>query len=80
MSSIVAMATACKPVPLPLPGGGSTLIGCDRAAERIAVTADAHLDPSCTYTAGLDISTSGVTLDCQGAVIQSPEAPAGEAS
>ena len=29
------------------------------------------LDPSCTYTQGLDITASGVTLDCRGATIQS---------
>lgn len=67
----VAVLAACEPVALPPPGAGSVLIGCDRAGDRIAVTADSHLDPSCTYTAGIDISTSGVTLDCQGATIQS---------
>ena len=60
---------ACEP--LPPPDGGSVLIGCDRADERVVVTASSHLDPACTYTAGLDISTSGVTLDCQGATIRS---------
>ena len=68
---------ACKPTPLPAPGPSSVLAGCDRAAERIAITTDTHLDPSCTYTAGIDISTSNVTLDCQGATIQSPQGVGG---
>lgn len=74
-TAVVVGATlaACEPPPpLPPPGVGSVLIGCDRAGERIAITADSHLDPSCTYTAGIDISTSGVTLDCQGATIDGP--------
>ncbi|HEY8543953.1 MAG TPA: right-handed parallel beta-helix repeat-containing protein, partial [Acidimicrobiales bacterium] len=53
------------------------LVGCDRADERIVLTASAHLDPSCTYTAGVDITASGVTLDCQGATIRSPEGAGG---
>jgi parallel beta-helix repeat protein len=66
--AVTALA-ACDPVPPP--AEGSTLVGCDRAAERIQVTATSHLDPSCTYTAGLDVTASGVTLDCQGATIRS---------
>jgi parallel beta-helix repeat protein len=72
-----AMTMACQPVALPPPGVSSALVGCDRATERIAITTDSHLDPTCTYTAGIDISTSGVTLDCQGAVIQSPPGAGG---
>lgn len=45
------------------------LVGCDQAAVRVQITADSVLDPSCTYTAGFDISTSHVTLDCRGATI-----------
>ena len=45
----------------------SELIGCDRADEKIDLTASAHLDPSCTYTRGVEILASNVTLDCQGA-------------
>jgi parallel beta-helix repeat protein len=60
---------ACEP--LPPPAEGSVLVGCDRADERVQVTVTSHLDPACTYTAGLDITTSGVTLDCQGATIRS---------
>lgn len=52
---------------------GSQLIGCDRAAERTVITRDSHLDPSCVYTGGFEISTSNVTLDCREALIQGAE-------
>lgn len=68
VAALAAATTACKPPP---PAAGSVLIGCDRAGERVQVTVSSHLDPSCTYTAGLDIRASDVTLDCQGALIQS---------
>ena len=64
LSSLVA----CEPPP---PEEGSVLIGCDRADERVQVTETSHLDPDCTYTLGVDIAASGVTLDCQGATIRS---------
>lgn len=67
--------TGCEP--LPPPDGGSTLVGCDRAGERIEVTVTSHLDPACTYTQGLDVTASGVTLDCQGALIRSAEGAGG---
>ncbi|HEY8517299.1 MAG TPA: right-handed parallel beta-helix repeat-containing protein [Candidatus Binatia bacterium] len=47
----------------------SELIGCDRADEAHALSASAHLDPSCTYTQGFTIVASDVELDCQGARI-----------
>jgi parallel beta-helix repeat protein len=67
--AVVGALAACEP--LPPPAEGSTLIGCDRADEHVQVTVSSHLDPSCTYTLGLDVTASGVTLDCQGAVIRS---------
>ena len=60
------------PVP-PSVDPGSLLIGCDQAATRVTVTVSAHLDPSCTYTGGFDISTSGVVFDCRGAHVEDPE-------
>jgi parallel beta-helix repeat protein len=51
-------------------GARSTLAGCDRAGERLVVETDTHLDPSCTYTKGVDIVASNVVLDCRGAVIE----------
>ena len=73
----VAGVVGCEAEPLPAPGAGSVLIGCERADERIVVSVSSHLDPACTYTLGLDITTSGVTLDCQGARIRSAEGAGG---
>ena len=50
----------------------SQLIACDRADERIEITSHSHLDPSCEYTGGFDISMSDVTLDCRNAIIRGP--------
>ena len=52
------------------PRGRSSRVSCDRAGDRLTLTADAVLDPSCTWTAGVTITASDVTLDCQGATIQ----------
>jgi parallel beta-helix repeat protein len=71
-------ASACRPV---LQDTGITrlagdvdessqLIGCDRAAERVNVTVTSHLDPSCTYTGGFDVTASNVVFDCRGARIE----------
>lgn len=65
----VGVLAACEP--LPPPQAGSVLIGCDRADERVEITVTSHLDPTCVYTSGFDITASGVTLDCQRAVIRS---------
>jgi hypothetical protein len=48
----------------------SQLLGCDVSAERLVVTGPSHLDPSCTYTRGVEITASNSTLDCRGARIQ----------
>jgi hypothetical protein len=45
-------------------------VPCSAAGERTTLTEKARLDPSCTYTAGFDITASKVTLDCRGAVIE----------
>lgn len=50
-------------------GADPVLIGCDQAATRVHLTGDSVLDPSCTYTAGFDITTPDTTLDCRGATI-----------
>lgn len=50
-------------------GPSSVLVPCSQAAVRTTVTADAHLDPTCTYTAGFDLVASATTLDCQGATV-----------
>ena len=83
VGAMVALGAACEPAPpeveeSPLgelvgePSAASQLVGCDRAGERVVVTADAHLDPACTYTAGFDVRASHVTLDCRGARIEDP--------
>jgi nitrous oxidase accessory protein NosD len=51
----------------------SVLIPCTSAGDPVVITADSHLDPACTYTGGITISTSNVQLDCQGATIQDPD-------
>lgn len=50
----------------------SQLISCDRADTRVTITESSHLDPSCTWTRGVEIVASDVTLDCQGAHIAAP--------
>ena len=67
---IACTVAACKPAP---PIAGSVLIDCDRAAQRITVTVNSHLDPDCTYSGGFDITASNTTFDCQGATIRNPD-------
>ncbi|MEM7141395.1 MAG: right-handed parallel beta-helix repeat-containing protein [Actinomycetota bacterium] len=50
-------------------GSDSVALGCDVAEQRHTLTTSTHLDPSCTWTAGFDIHTSDVVLDCRGAAI-----------
>jgi hypothetical protein len=47
------------------------LLGCDQAGDRVKIKTSSSilLDPSCTWTEGVDITASNVTLDCQGAHI-----------
>src|SRR5690606_7786319 len=51
---------------------GSQLITCDQADQRVEITQSSHPDPSCTWTRGVQILASDVTLDCQGARISAP--------
>ena len=46
---------------------GAALVGCDQADKRVTLGASADLDPSCTWTRGIQIVASDVVLDCQGA-------------
>lgn len=52
---------------------GSQPIGCEQADTQVTLTASAHLDPSCTWTRGVEIVASNVVLDCQGARIAAPD-------
>jgi parallel beta-helix repeat protein len=51
---------------------GSQPIGCDQAGTQVTIAVSSHLDPSCTWTRGVEIVASGVVLDCQGAHIAAP--------
>lgn len=53
---------------------GSQLITCDQANDTVKLTASGHLDPSCTWTQGVKITKSNVTLDCQGAHLVTTDA------
>lgn len=76
VAALAAAATlaACDPPPEP---PGSTLIPCSAKDQRLVLTVSSHLDPSCTYTAGFEITASNVTLDCRGALVETPGTPAG---
>jgi hypothetical protein len=50
---------------------GSQLLGCELADTKVTISTSSHLDPSCTWTRGIEIVASDVTLDCQGALIAS---------
>jgi parallel beta-helix repeat protein len=74
LALLAALATAAlAPPPAAAVDPGSQLITCDRADERIDITVSSHLDPSCTWTRGVEILASNVTLDCQGARIAAPD-------
>jgi parallel beta helix pectate lyase-like protein len=47
--------------------GRAEVIGCEQAGTHLVLTASAELDPSCTWTGGLEIVASNVVLDCRGA-------------
>ena len=51
------------------PTPGSALIGCDRADDRVEIVEPSRLDPSCTWTAGFDLTATGAALDCRGALV-----------
>lgn len=64
-----AAMVAGVPAVIAPPGPGSVALGCPAADTRIELTASSHLDPSCVWTRGFDITASNVVLDCQGATI-----------
>ncbi|MCC5953393.1 MAG: right-handed parallel beta-helix repeat-containing protein [Acidimicrobiia bacterium] len=77
-STPLRAAPAASVADLPLgsldgtPSPSSHLLGCERAHERVTVSGEVHLDPSCTWTAGFDIATSDTVLDCRGATVARP--------
>ena len=75
--AVALVLASCQPafperpvVPRGKISASSRLIGCDQADERVQLTVSAHLDPSCTYHEGFDITASNVVLDCRGARIE----------
>lgn len=70
---LIGSLVACEPLPPPQPDAGSALIPCSQADQRVVITASSHLDPSCTYTQGIEITASHVTLDCVNGLIKSAE-------
>jgi hypothetical protein len=52
---------------------GSQPIGCELADSQVTIAVSSHLDPSCTWTRGVEIVASDVVLDCQGAHIAAPD-------
>ncbi|MCW5891176.1 MAG: right-handed parallel beta-helix repeat-containing protein [bacterium] len=71
--SCTAALAALAPRPAAAVDPGSQLVTCDRANQVVTLTATSHLDPSCTWTRGVEIVASNVTLDCQGAHIAAPD-------
>lgn len=53
----------------PAPPAGAVTIPCADLDDVLVLTEDTELTPGCTYTGGIEIHTSGVTLDCRGAAI-----------
>ena len=70
LAATAAGAGAGVPSTVPVPDPGSQLIDCSLAGAPLVVTVSSHLDPSCTYTGGITVTASNVTLDCQGALVQ----------
>jgi parallel beta-helix repeat protein len=70
---LLVATAACRPVwpPQVHPHPRPQVIPCSQAAVRVTITTNSVLDPSCTYTAGFEITASDVTLDCRGALVGS---------
>lgn len=73
---VALLAAAAFPSLAPQGAGvdpGSQLVPCDQAETRVTIDVSSHLDPTCTWTRGVRIVASDVTLDCQGARISAPD-------
>lgn len=73
LASVALVALLAVPGPAAALDPASQLVGCDQADSRVTIEVSSHLDPSCTFTRGVRIVASGVTLDCQGAHIAAPD-------
>lgn len=69
--SSVVLAATWSPGGLAAPdaAGAAPVVACPATDALITITADADLDPTCTYVAPFEITASDVVLDCKGAVI-----------
>ena len=52
-------------------------VGCTSADQPITITRSTTLDPTCTYSGGITITASGVTLDCRGAHVDAGDGRSG---
>jgi parallel beta-helix repeat protein len=68
-AALAALTSVAAAAPAP----GSQLIDCSQSGDRVDITVDSHLDPSCVWTRGVRITASNVTLDCQGARLYGPD-------
>jgi hypothetical protein len=73
LRSFALAALVLRPADAGAVAPGSQLIGCDQADRQVTIAVSSHLDPSCTWTRGVEIVASDVVLDCQGAHIAAPD-------
>jgi parallel beta-helix repeat protein len=66
---LAAALTLTAAAPAPASTAPPAHVPCSDAGEPVTLTASARLDRSCTYTGGVEIIASGVTLDCRGALV-----------
>ncbi len=69
VAAVLAPSAAASTVP--------PVVGCAQAATTIVVTRSVDLDPTCTYSGGLEITASHVTLDCRGAHVDQGDGRSG---
>ena len=77
IAAAIALGVALAAVPRPpiasaTPASTPAEVPCSQAAVRTVISADAVLDPTCTYTAGFEVVSSHTTLDCRGAAVTGP--------
>ena len=70
----LAMVVGVVALAPPAPAAAAT-VPCTNLDDVLVLTEDTELTPGCTYTGGIEIHTSDVTLDCRGAKIISDGPP-----
>jgi hypothetical protein len=76
-SAALLVGAAVAPSAAATPSAGVPVVSCDQAGSTIVLTASADLDPTCTYSGGIQIIRSHVTLDCQGAHVDQGDGRSG---